>query len=185
MNGLQQKLHTGNPLRALVLTAVMAALEFVLHRVLSFQTWSIQLHLGFIPIVILAILCGPVYAAVGAALGEMLGYFLLPSPGAFYFPGFTITAFITGLIFGFFLYQTKKKYSSVIIPVILVNILLTFGLDMYWLHVLYQWSFIVMLPDRFLKIALMIPAQLLLIFPLRELLRRHFGTWISLPRAKE
>ena len=60
------------------------------------------------------------WTAVGYAVGDLLGMMIFPT-GA-YFPGFTLTAFITGLIFGLFLHGKEITWKTVL-PASLIIIL--------------------------------------------------------------
>ena len=82
------------PVRTVVYLGVLTALEIVLSRFLSISAWNIKIGFSFVPIAAAAMLFGPLPAAVAAALGDLLGAILFPIGP--YFPGFTVTAFLTG-----------------------------------------------------------------------------------------
>ena len=75
------------PVRTIVYLGVLTALEIVLNRFLSINAWNIKIGFSFVPIVVAAILYGPIAAGIVAALCDFLGAILFPI-GA-YFPGFT------------------------------------------------------------------------------------------------
>ena len=75
---------------------LLIAMEVVLSRFLSIATPILKISLAFIPVVAAAILYGPVWAGSVAALGDLLGALLFPI--GVYFPGFTVTAFISGMV---------------------------------------------------------------------------------------
>ena len=91
--------------RTLTGLALLTAVEVVLSRFLSISTWNIKIGFSFIPIVVAAILYGPIEAGVVGALSDFLGAILFPI-GA-YFPGFTLTAFLTGCVYGLFLHRRQ------------------------------------------------------------------------------
>ena len=78
--------------KTLVTTALLTALEIVLSRFLSIQTQVTKIGFAFVPVVLAAVLLGPLEAGITAALGDFLGAMLFPT-GPF-FPGFTLTAFL-------------------------------------------------------------------------------------------
>ena len=82
----------------LVITAFMTALSVVLSKLVSVNISFLRIGFGFLPIAVLAIMYGPVVAAIGYGLADLIGAFLFPT-GTF-FPGFTVSAVLTGLIFG-------------------------------------------------------------------------------------
>lgn len=86
--------------------ALLIALEIILSRFLSLSAWNTKIGFSFVPVVIAAILLGPVYAGIVGALADFIGAILFPI-GA-YFPGFTLTAFLTGMVYGLFLYKQQS-----------------------------------------------------------------------------
>ena len=92
--------------RTLTTLAMLTALEIVLSRFLSLNAWNIKIGFNFVPVVAAAILYGPIGAGLVAALGDFLGALLFPI--GTYFPGFTLTAFLTGCVYGFFLYKEQN-----------------------------------------------------------------------------
>ena len=94
---MEQKSNT----KRLVVLAFLIALEIILTRFCSIQTPIVRIGFGFLPVAMMGILYGPIWAGIGYAIGDLLGMLIFPS--AAYFPGFTLTAFSTGMIFGFFL----------------------------------------------------------------------------------
>lgn len=110
-------------LRALTVTAVMVALAIVLERVLAINTQVVKIGFYFIPIAFVGILYGPFYATVAAALSDLIGAHVVQT-GAF-FPGFTLTAAVSGLFFGLFLWRAfrrKHPFLWVLPPVLLNNL---------------------------------------------------------------
>ena len=95
-------------LRQLTVSALLIALDVVFSRVLAINTPLMKIGLGFAAVAVSAMLYGPAWAALTAALGDLIGALLFPT-GA-YFPGFTLTAALTGLIFGLFLYRREGSW---------------------------------------------------------------------------
>ena len=108
-------------LRAMTVTAVMIALAIVLERILAINTQIVKIGFNFVPIAFVAILYGPFYATLAAALSDLIGAHIIQT-GAF-FPGFTITAALTGLFFGLFLWRAfRRKHPFLwILPPVLLN----------------------------------------------------------------
>ena len=92
--------------RDLTVMAALVAAEIVLSRFLSFSAWNMKIGFSFLPVAAAAMLLGPIPAGIVAALGDFIGAVLFPI-GA-YFPGFTLTAFLTGCCFGVFLFREQS-----------------------------------------------------------------------------
>ena len=91
--------------QTLVTLSVLIAIEMILSRFLSISAWNIKIGFSFVPIAIAAIAYGPVEAGIVGGVGDLVGALLFPI-GA-YFPGFTLTAFLTGAVFGLFLHKRQ------------------------------------------------------------------------------
>lgn len=76
----------------LVTLALLIAMEIILTRMLSIQTATIRLSLGFIPIAVIGMMYGPIWGGISAAIADLIGVFLFPVAGP-PFLGFTLTAF--------------------------------------------------------------------------------------------
>ncbi|MEG0091942.1 MAG: folate family ECF transporter S component [Oscillospiraceae bacterium] len=141
--------------------ALLIALEITLSRFLGITTPIVKISFAFLPIAAVAILYGPFYSALAGALGDFVGALLFPV-GA-YFPGFTLTAGLVGLVYGIFLYKKNNSYKYILTAAVIVSVFLHLGLDTYWINVLTGKGFLAILPARILKCVIMIPVQTLAI----------------------
>ena len=144
----------------LVCVAFLIALDVILTRFLSIQTQFLRIGFGFLPVVIAGMAYGPVWGGLCGAIGDLLGMLIYPS-GPF-FPGFTITAALTGIVFGLILYK-KRSLLRVFIASAIVCIALNLFLDTLWLDILYGSGYIALLPARIIKCALNIPIYTIII----------------------
>ena len=145
----------------MVITAFMIALSVVLSKLVSINISFLRIGFGFLPIAILAILYGPVVAAVGYGLADLIGAWLFPT-GAF-FPGFTLSAVLTGLIFGFVLYKKEVTIIRALIASALVCLGVNLLLNTWWLTFIIGKGFKVLLASRAVKEIVAIPVMALLI----------------------
>ena len=146
--------------RMLAYMSVLVAVEIVLSRFLSINAWNIKIGFSFVPIVLAAMLYGPLCAGIVAALGDFLGAILFPI-GA-YFPGFTLTAFLTGVVFGLFLYK-KQTFPRTVAAVGNNQFILGLFLNTYWISVLYGSPYVPLLATRVVQSAILTVAQLIVI----------------------
>ena len=124
-------------IKQLVTLSMLIALEIVLNRFLSINTIGTKIGFSFVPIVIAAVLFGPVSAGVAYALSDFLGAILFPIGP--YFPGFTVCAFLMGFTYGIFLYR-RQKYGlikNVLTPVLINNVLFGLLINTVWVSILY------------------------------------------------
>lgn len=117
-----------------------------------------QLTFGFIPIALAAYYYGPLSSALVAALGDLFGTMIV-STGPLNL-GFTFSAAVTGLIFGFLLYK-KASVLRIVIAVVLNQLLITLLLNSYLISLIFSSkTFIGWVVTRSLQCAIMIPVQI-------------------------
>ena len=122
------------------------------------------------PIAVAAILYGAVPAAIVAALGDFVGAILFPI-GA-YFPGFTLTAALTGVVLGLFLH--KKQTALRILGAVAVNQLaLSLLLNTLWISILYGSPFGPLFLTRIVQTLVLAPVQFLVIGVLTKSVAYH------------
>lgn len=116
--------------------ALLTAMQVVAARFLSISiTESLRFSLSFIPVVIAARRFGILGGVLVYGLGDFLGAIIFPTTGA-YFPGFTLTAAVSGLIYG--LYLAKKGGAvRIILSTITSQLICTLLMNSYWLSLLY------------------------------------------------
>ena len=119
--------------RKIVLLGVLVALQTIFSNTLGIRTPIMKISFGFFPLILAAMLLGPFYAAIGASLADIIGFFLFQT-GTF-FPGYTLSAFLSGLVYGFFLYGRPVKLWRVIVSVSIVKLILHLGLNTYWTYI--------------------------------------------------
>jgi ECF transporter S component (folate family) len=155
----------------IVTIAFLIALEIILTRFLSINLPYLRMGFGFLPVAMIGILYGPLWAGAAYALGDILGMMIFPTGP--YFPGFTVSAFLTGVTFGFFLYNRTVTWKKVVIPSAIVLLIINLGIDTYWLTILLGKGYLALLPARIIKTVLAFPIQVTLIpFVYNRLLRK-------------
>ena len=153
--------------RMIAYLGVLVAAEIVLSRFLSINAWNIKIGFNFVPIVIAAILFGPLPAAAVAAMGDFLGAVLFPIGP--YFPGFTLTAFCTGLVFGLFLHE-KRTPGRVLAAVAINQLVFSLLLNSLWISILYGSPFLPLLSTRIIQCAVLAPVQFVMIMAINRVL---------------
>ncbi len=158
-SGNKKSRRTG--LEKIIITALLIALSVVLSKLLSINLAFLRIGFGFLPVAILAILFGPIWAGFASAIADVLGAILFPT-GAF-FPGFTVSAFLTGLIFGLILYKKEINWARSFISSALVCLLVNLLLNTYWLTFFISSEYMVLLASRAIKELVAIPIMAVII----------------------
>lgn len=149
--------------KPLVLTtaAMMIAVYVILYMVKIPIAVESRVSVTFLPIVVSAYLGGPVVSIIVGAIGDILGFLAFPS-GQF-FPGFTISAAVTGLIYGVFLFRVSRKKLRLmtILSTAIVTLFVYTALNTLWLAILYQKAFFIYLASRIVKNLITFPFQMI------------------------
>jgi ECF transporter S component (folate family) len=161
------------PVEALTVTAMLIACQVVLGNLLQVPLLGKQYNFGFVPIAMAGALLGPVPAMLVGGLGDLIGAHLFPA-GA-YFPGFTLTNVLVGLVCGLFLHGRKPSLWRCGAAVIIALAGVTLPLNSYWLHLLAYvpgrgyWGWLVIRAPNYL---VEVPVNMVLCYALLHALRR-------------
>lgn len=159
--------------RTIAFVGLLVSMEIIFTRFLSFQTPIVRIGFGFIPIAFSAIMFGPVIGGLTAAIADIIGMMIFPA-GA-YFPGFTLSAFIGGAIYGLFLHKKPVTVLNVAISVLLITILVDLGLNTLWLTMITGKAASVIIVPRIYKCIIMLPIQVAAI----QILWKYIGSHID------
>ena len=157
--------------RSITALGLLVAVEIVLSRFCSINAWDLKIGFSFLPVAVAAMRLGPLEAAVVAAVSDFVGAVLFPI-GA-YFPGFTLTAFLSGLVFGWLLHR-RRTAGRVLAAVLLHQLVLGLLINSFWISVLYSAPYVPLLGTRVLQCAVLAPVEFLTIGILARILER-FG----------
>lgn len=150
--------------RTLAICAMLIALKLVLDA-LNIRiniTPSLRITFGFISGAMGGLLFGPVPAMMIGGAGDIIGYFF-NNGGGIYFPGFTITAILAGLVWGYSFYGRKVTFVRALCTKGIINIALNILLNSVWLKLLYDKAILVELPMRIIKNIAMLPIEALIL----------------------
>ncbi|MBQ2991743.1 MAG: folate family ECF transporter S component [Clostridia bacterium] len=156
-------------------TVTTAGLLLAIQMVLSSYgvievTDSLKISLAHLALAPTAILFGPVAAALQGALSDVLGFLLKPTGP--YFPGFTLTALLGGLIYGLFLYRTKHALWQIVLARLVIIVFVNICLNTVFLTMLYGPSRLATLPLRAFKNIIQLPIDCLLLSAVCRFVRR-------------
>lgn len=154
-------------LKKIIIAGLLLATTIVLNRFLSVKTPVLVVSFSFIPVMLSGILLGPWWTMAVAGLADLIGALLFPFGS--YFVGYTISAVVSGFIYGMFLQKkfntTKKRFIiNLVISTLLVLIICNAGLNSLWIHITLKKAIWVILPTRLLKQLIMLPIQVVSIF---------------------
>lgn len=165
--------------KKIIISALLLAASIVINRFLSINTSILSIGFTFVPLMLSGIILGPKYSIIIATLADLIGAFLFPF-GSF-FIGYTISAFLTGLVYGLLLYNkdkfevNKKFIIHLIISILIVTILINGGLNTLWLILTSKKATIAILPTRIIKQLIMIPVMFITMYSLCKMQEKSLG----------
>lgn len=147
--------------KTLTLSGMFIALSVVFGFLNLPITQLIEIRFGSLMLALSGMLLGPGISAVIGALSDIIGFIVKPT-GPF-FPGFTISAAVSGIIFGFFLHKKELTIWRIFLAECVHTIIVGFILNSLWLSMLYGNAFIAVVSSRALKEIIMLPVNTLLL----------------------
>ncbi len=96
----------------------------------------IEIRLGSLPVCLAGAYFGPGVGAVVGALVDIGGFVVKPTGP--YFPGFTISGIISGIIFGSMMYGKKPTLLRLFITQVVYTVIVGILLNSLWLSMLYM-----------------------------------------------
>lgn len=157
--------------KSIAMIGLLTALQIVLSMTTDIMiTTDIRLSLHFLTVAACGMLFGPLAAAAQGAICDVLVAFIAPK-GAF-FPGFTLSALVGGLIYGLLLYQRPWTWWRLLLAKGLVNLVVNVGLNSLWISMMQGSAMNALIPVRLLKNLLSLPLEAALLIALGVVLRR-------------
>lgn len=138
---------------------MLVALIVVLSNILAIDTQFLKITLEFIPKMIMGMMFGPYWAAVGTVLADIIGNTLFAK--APFFIGFTLNKLIEGLIYGHFFYKKEVTWKNSFACTLLVTLIISLILTPIWLAIMYSVpinSWVIWGP-RIVKAVISVPLQ--------------------------
>ncbi len=162
--------------QTMVTLGLLIAISVILTRVFGVMlpvggVMGLRISFGEIPIYLSGILFGPLAGAAAGGISDLVG---VAVAGIDFFPGFTLSAALSGLVPGLFLYAGRKRptLGRLLGVLILTGFLVTL-LNTYWIYLLYRAGIVAMLPPRLISRAIMIPLHTGIIWLLFTRVRLH------------
>lgn len=147
----------------IAVVGVLMGLGLALSRVAIPLGTTNRLSLGFVVTAVISMLYGPWVGGFAAAGVDLLVSFLFGQQGTV-FIGFTITAFMNGVIYGLFLHRRRPSWKRLVLAVLFQTVLSNVILNTLWINILYQTPIPVLLAGRIPQNLIMAPVRFLLLY---------------------
>lgn len=162
-------------LRKIIFSGLFLAASIVLSRFLAINTPIVSISFSFIPIILTAMLLGTSWAVLVSGLSDLLGALMFPF-GA-YFPGYTFSAILAGLIYGLFLHNAKNLSGKqflwrLIVSCLLVSVICNLCLNTLWIYITTKKAVVVFGTTRLIKEAILVPIRIIVMQSFHLILKK-------------
>lgn len=175
-NIFRKSLEELRDVRCLVVTAILIALNIAMDvlglRIIISPT--LRIGFGFLCNAAAGMLYGPVVGMMTGIATDVLGYIAGNFTMGGYFPGFTVTAILGGLIYGLWLYPQQITVMRAIGAKLSINLFCNIFLNTYWNSVMYGDGFFAILPARVTKNAILLPIECFLLYVVMKIVVRSY-----------
>ena len=143
--------------KAMVYAGVSVALAVLFSYVFAIQTPLVRVTFGFLPIAIYGAMYGPWKAGLVAAAADFIGTAMLGT--SIFFPGFLVSGFLTGFIYGWFFHRHRVTIWRACVPFFLVMVFIHLGLNTLWLTIFYHKAASAIFLSRLIKNIICYPME--------------------------
>ena len=98
---------------------------------------ALKIGLGYLFFSVICLIYGPVCGIFIGFCSDILGYFLFQS-SAIFFLGYTLSAMLTGFIYGVFFHKKKITFTNCLLARFFVNIFINVVLGSIWWAIIYN-----------------------------------------------
>ncbi|MGO3731804.1 MAG: folate family ECF transporter S component [Vagococcus sp.] len=146
--------------KSIALMGLLMGLQIILTRFLSIQTPLVRIGFTFIAVALMGLMFSPLIAGLGNALADFIGITLFPVTGGF-FPGFSVSAFMTAAIYSVFFYKKEMTLKRIIIANVIVTLVVDLVMNTFWLYLMLGPGSLAGFPLRVLKSAVLLVIQVI------------------------
>jgi len=148
--------------RKLVFMGLFISLEIILTRVVGLMPTNItRISLSFVVYTFSGLMFGPWFTAIMAFFGDIVGAMLFPPIGGF-FIGFSISALVSGFLFGLI----SKDYKRIFLVLLLNLLIVEIGMNTFWLKIITHTPFWALLIKRIPGIMTNVLIRVVVLIPL-------------------
>ena len=148
--------------RVLATSAMLLAIAVIMGFLKVPINQFIELRFAYLPIACAGFLFGPGIGGAVGAMSDILGYLVKPTGP--YFPGFTLTSLVSGLIYGAGLFRKPVTFRRCLAVKTVNMIVVSFLMNPLWLVLLYGQGFFAVLTARVVKTLIMLPIETAILY---------------------
>ena len=172
-----RSLHELKSTRCIAVTALLIAINITLDLLgLTIKLPpNLRIGFGFLCNAAIGMLFGPVVGMMAGVCTDVLGYFAGNLSMGAYFPGYTLTAVVGGLIWGLWLYPRKITVWRAIGAKACINVFCNICLNTLWLTITGGKAMSLLLVTRVPKNLILLPLEIVLVYVVMRLVCRIYS----------
>ena len=156
--------------RYLSIMAVFIAIKVIIGSAYIPLSESLHIKFSFLAICVEASIIGPVAGMVSGLVTDLIGFMIAPS-GPF-FPGYTLSAMLTELVYASFLYHKPLSIARITAAKAINNYVVNVCIGSIWSSMLYGNLYLYYFMRSIVKNTLLLPLEVILLVLLFNLLGR-------------
>lgn len=160
-------------LRMVVLAGLITAVSIVSKSMFFVVGENLRVYFGYIAVMTGCYIYGPVLGIFVGFASDVLGHFLFPS-GEYFF-GYTLSAMLSGLIYGMLLYKSRISFWRVFLAKGLVNVFVNIGLGSLWSKMITGKAYLYFMYKSVVKNLLLLPIEAIIAFTVLVSLSRYLS----------
>ncbi|MEG2842448.1 MAG: folate family ECF transporter S component, partial [Ruthenibacterium sp.] len=149
---------------------VLSALALALNQLTIMVSQFLEIGFSFLAAAACGFLYGPLVAGIAGVVTDLLGYVMRPNGG--FFIGFVLSEFVTGFLYGCFLYKRPVTLLRTFLACLSVVVVVNFFLTPLWLNIMYGNAFIIT-SVRLIKNCIKLPIDVALMYTLLKAVEKH------------
>lgn len=161
-NIFQQSVNELKNTRVLAAASLLTAMNSILGFFTIVIGDFIKIGFSFLAMSVAGMLYGPVVSGILGGVGDLINFMIKPTGP--YFPGFTLNAVLSGILYGLCLYKKPVSLKRIFFTRLCVVIFVDLILTTTWLSMLYGKAFLVLVSTRAVKAAVMLPIETAMLY---------------------
>lgn len=150
--------------RVLAFSGLVCAMAMVLETMPIYLLGpTLKIYFSFLAVSLGCMCYGPLVGIMAGAVIDSVG-FLISSFGEPYFPGYLVTAILSGLIYGVMFYRRKPTLARIIVTRLIINYGSNVLLGSVWKAMLYGKGYLYYATSGLVKNTIMLPIEVFLMW---------------------
>lgn len=169
--------------RILTIAALFVGLRIVVSSFFIPLGDNLRIYFSFFVPAIGSLIYGPFIGMLSGFASDILGYFIHPTGG--FFPGYTVTSILSGLVYALFFYRAKITVFRVFLCKLCINLFINVGLGSLWSAILYGKGYYYYMAKSIIKNTLLLPLEVLMLILFMQIMLPVMGKHGLIPQLSQ